>query len=637
MKRAGNVGNDRISVFGGDTCSEQEKKRNETIKRKRMNKRNLINGLITVLIAWNASAQHKVNSDRWAATDALGRKVREYKDAGDKRKDKYVAIFYWTWHQGNDDTTYQNKNITEIVRKYPEAMKDYNHPAWGTRKPGFFFWEEPLYGYYKTTDKWVLRKHAEMLADAGVDAVFFDCTNGSLTWQDSYEALMETWDQAQKDGVNVPKIAFMLPFGPAPHSLVSLRQLYRDVYQPKRYENLWFIWKGKPCIMAYPDNLTGDKTDKEIAQFFTFRPGQPDYVNGPNPKYKNQWSWLEVYPQHGYIKNADGGYEQVSVGIAQNANPVSKGRCSAFNLKDAYGRSFTVRNGFDPRVDSYLYGWNFLEQWDRAFELDPELVFITGWNEYTAGMWLPEHSWTGDPFSFVDQYNWECSRDIEPNKGWGDKGDVYYLQLVDQVRKFKGMSAPEKASAAKTIRPEDPEDWNDVKPYFAAYKGNTFARDNRGRYDRYYTNNTGRNDIVGAQVARDAENVYFYVETADKLTAPADKHWMMLFIDVDRDKSTGWNGYDFVVNRTNPQGGRAVIEKNHKGKWIWEEAAKSELVVKDRALVLSIPRKTLGLNGGHVNIEFKWNDNMQDEGNIMDFYENGDTAPGGRFNFVYEE
>lgn len=84
---------------------------------------------------------------------------------------------------------------------------------------------------------------------------FFDCTNGSLTWQESYEALLKTWDQAQKDGVKVPKIAFMLPFGPVPHSAVSLRQLYQDLYKPGRYQNLWFNWKGKPCIMAYPDNL----------------------------------------------------------------------------------------------------------------------------------------------------------------------------------------------------------------------------------------------------------------------------------------------------------------------------------------------------------------------------------------------
>ena len=600
-----------------------------------MKNRKIVFLCLIFLFTSHLSAQKSANSDHWVATDALNRKVREYKDAGDKRSDKFVAMFYWTWHQGKDDTTYQNKNVTEIVRQYPEAMKNYDHPAWGNKKPGFFFWEEPLFGYYKTTDRWVLRKHAEMLADAGVDAVFFDCTNGSFTWKESYEALMETWDQAQKDGVNVPKIAFMLPFGPVPHSLVSLRQLYNDIYKPGWYDNLWFIWKGKPCIMAYPDNLTEEETDKEIATFFTFRPGQPDYVNGP--VRNDQWGWLEVYPQHGYIKDAQGRYEQVSVGIAQNTCPEFKGHCSAFNMKDAYGRSYSGRNGFDPRPDGYLYGWNFQEQWDRAFELDPELVFITGWNEYTAGMWLPKDGWTGDPFSFVDQYNWECSRDIEPNKGWGDKGDVYYLQLIDNVRKFKGMDKQTKVSETKKINLKNFNDWNEVEPHYTSYKGNTMHRNNEGRYDQYYTNKTGRNDITGAKVARDDRNLYFFVETAENLTSSTDKHWMMLFIDVDRDKSTGWNGYDFVVNRLNPKKGNVIVERNYKGKWIWEEVILSKFVTKDNKLAFAIPREVLGLTGKTVNIEFKWNDNMQDEDNIMDFYVNGDTAPGGRFNYVYEE
>ena len=46
-----------------------------------------------------------VSSDSWAATDALGRKVRSYNDAPSKRDGKFVAMFFWTWHQGNDDTT----------------------------------------------------------------------------------------------------------------------------------------------------------------------------------------------------------------------------------------------------------------------------------------------------------------------------------------------------------------------------------------------------------------------------------------------------------------------------------------------------------------------------------------------------
>ncbi len=594
--------------------------------------------IIILLLVTNCSLSIYAQSINYGnglpATDALGRSLATYKEAGQK-KDKYVAMFYWTWHQGEDDTTYQVKNISEIVRKYPEAMQDYHHPAWGSKRPGFFFWEQPLLGYYKTTDPWVLRKHAEMLADAGVDAVFFDCTNGSLTWKESYEALMKTWDQAQKDGVNVPKIAYMLPFGPAPHSLVSLRQLYRDVYKPGRYQNLWFIWKGKPCIMAYPDNLTDSQEDREIAAFFTFRPGQPDYVDGP--KRNDQWGWLENYPQHGYVRGPDGRFEQVTVGIAQNAAPETKGHCSAFNLPGAQGRSFSQRNGFDPRPEGYLYGWNFQEQWDRAFELDPELVFVTGWNEYIAGQWLPQHGWTGDPFSFVDQFDWDHSRDIEPNKGWGDRGDVYYYQLIDYVRRFKGMNAPAIVSGPKTIRLGKAEDWHDVKPDYEHYRGNTFHRDHQGRYDQYYVNTTGRNDIVRAKVARDAFDVWFYVETADKLTPATDRNWMLLFIDVDRDKSTGWNGYDFVVNRVCPSGRKAVVERNVGNRWEWEKAAEARFAVKDNKLELEIPRDALGLKGKKIDLEFKWNDNMQENGNIMDFYVNGDTAPGGRFNFVYSE
>src|SRR5690625_180583 len=579
-------------------------------------------------------AQEAVNSDHWAFTDALGRKAAEYDEAGDERKDKVVAMFYWTWHQGKDDTNYPVKNITEIVRQYPEAMNDYDHPAWGDKKPGFFYWEEPLFGYYKTTDPWVLRKHAEMLADAKVDVVFFDCTNGSLTWEDSYEVLFEVWDQAQKDGVDVPKIAFMLPFGPMPNSLVSLRQLYRDVYEPGRYENLWFYWKGKPCIMAYPDNLEENREDKEIADFFTFRPGQPDYVDGP--QREDHWAWLENYPQHGYIPSKDGSYEQVAVGVAQNAGPSTDGHCSAFNLPGTYGRSYSYEKGFDPRVDGYLYGWNFQEQWERAFELDPELVFVTGWNEYIAGQWLPEHSWTGDPFSFVDQFDWDRSRDIEPNKGWGDKGDVYYLQLIDNVRKFKGMTEPPPVSPSRKIDWKNQQEWTDVNPYFAHYKGNVMERDHRGRYDQYYVNKSGRNDIVGARVSRDDRYIYFYVETAQELTSSSDRNWMMLFLDVDRDKSSGWYGYDSIINRLNPENGKAVLENNIGNRWEWEEKAEVDIHIDKDFLVLKVPKKLLGIIGEEVDIEFKWNDNMQENGNIMDFYVNGDTAPGGRFNFVYK-
>ena len=576
-----------------------------------------------------------VNSDYWAATDALGRKVGRYDD---RHPEKQVILFYWTWHERDDRPGSEVKNITDIVRAHPEAMQDADHPAW-QRQPGYFWWDEPLFGYYKTTDRWVLRKHAELLADAKVDAVFFDCTNGSFTWDASTDCLLEVWSQAQRDGVNVPHIGFLLPFGYSDASLKSLRHLYERLYSKGLYRSLWYYWDGKPCIMAYPDNLTDSPTDRAIRDFFTFRPGQPDYVNGPDPAHPNGWGWLENYPQHGYVPTPDGGYELVTVGVAQNACPETGGHCSAFNLPGAHSRSYSARHGFDPRPEGYLYGWNFAEQWDRAYELDPRAVFVTGWNEWIAGLWTPANSpWTGVPFSFVDEFDWDRSRDIEPVRSWGDRGDVYYLQLVDRVRRFKGTSSQPQPTPPQRMALGDWKAWEDVRPVYASYRGNTMHRDAQGCCDSHYTNVSGRNDIVEARVARDATYLYFYVRTDAALTLSSDPHWMMLLLDTDRSKLTGWQGYDYVVNYRSPRKGKVFVQRSRQDKWLWDDCGEGQMRVDGNRLMLRLPRAVLGLAPDErLDFEFKWSDNMQDEGHVMDFYVNGDVAPGGRFNYVFSE
>lgn len=597
----------------------------------------------TVAVLGTLPLGARTHSDQWGLTDALGRTSRSYSEAGEKDPGRFVGMFYWTWHQGfddgdgaRDDKNVKVKNIREVLEQHPEAIRDYNHPAWGEGKerPSTFYWDEPIFGYYRTDDPWVLRKHAEMLADAGVDAVFFDCTNGSLLWEASTEALMATWSQAMKDGVNVPKIVFMLPFAPSADSKKSLLRVYDILYSKERYKDLWFYWKGKPLIMAYPDNLSGEGKEGKIRDFFTFRPGQPDYVQGPVPG-SDQWGWLEVYPTHGYAPDPKTGkFEQCTVGVGQNAGSWSEGHCCAFTIPDTYGRSFSRTLGRDLRTEGYLYGRNIQEQWDRAIdELKPELVFVTGWNEWTSGMWNESHGWS-NPLSFVDQFDADHSRDIEPTRGWGDKGDVYYQQLVDNVRRFKGMDRPEESSPAKTICLGVSSDWDDVLPRYTAYRGNTFHRDADGRNDRHYTDTSGRNDIVGAQTTHDFENVYFRVETADALTPSTDPNWMMLFIDSDNNPSTGWNGYDYIVNRVSPEMGKVTVEKYAGEGWNWVPAGKGDFKVTGNFLEISVPKKTVGL-GSQPDFAFKWADNLQHPGDPLDFYVSGDTAPGGRFNYIY--
>ena len=200
--------------------------------------------LMAVGINVTISAQSvTAESDQWAFTDGIGRTARDHEVAGDRRENKFVGLFYWTWHENRHNDSKRVVNITKTVAEHPEAMNDYNSPYWGgSQKPDVFFWGEPIYGYYQTTDKWVLRKHAEMLADAGIDVVFFDCSNGSFLWLDSFNALCEVWQQAKQDGVNVPKIAFLLPFTYNDSSLASLRNLYIYYYRPQanKYSDLWF-------------------------------------------------------------------------------------------------------------------------------------------------------------------------------------------------------------------------------------------------------------------------------------------------------------------------------------------------------------------------------------------------------------
>ena len=42
-----------------------------------------------------------------------------------------------------------------------------------------------------------------------------------------------------------------------------------------------------------------------------------------------------------------------------------------------------------------------------------------------------------------------------------------------------------------------------------------------------------------------------------------------------------------------------------------------------------------GKGSAPVRLDFKWADNLQHPGDIMDFYLSGDVAPAARFNFRY--
>ena len=100
------------------------------------------------------------------------------------------------------------RDVSRILSADPSALSKPDSPLWGgIGEP--HYWGEPLFGYYRSTDPWVLRRHAHLLADAGIDTLVFDTTNAA-TYPDVYLKLCEVFSAIRSEGGRTPQIAFMV-------------------------------------------------------------------------------------------------------------------------------------------------------------------------------------------------------------------------------------------------------------------------------------------------------------------------------------------------------------------------------------------------------------------------------------------
>lgn len=583
---------------------------------------------ITLVLAAQAAAGEVTSTPAssnpgvpWPATDALSRRVPSGRETRGPRADRFVGIFYFEWlvsgmpipraPEGNGPY-----NVSAILARDSKAGASAASPPWG-RVGEYHFWGEPLFGYYRSDDPWVVRRHLHLLADAGIDVLILDATNAE-TYRTVYTTLCAEAARIRASGGRAPKLTFMLNT----NARQTARTLFKEFYEPGLSRDMWFQWEGKPLLICDPK-----ETDDDLKAFFTLRRAHWPFtmVNTPYA-----WHWEATYPQpYGYTTDPKTP-EQVNVSVAQNLS-AKDGQVANMSSGQARGRSFhsgsqSITNG------SVIHGFNFQEQWERALELDAPFVMVTGWNEWIAGRWgKPE-----EPPLFVDQDDQEFSRDIEPMRG--GHGDNYYYQLVANVRRYKGAAPIPRASTPKSMRVKRGfEAWRDVAPEFLDHAGETEPRAFAGVGGMSYTNTTGRNDFLTLKVARDRQQVFFYVQTAEAITPARGSNWMWLLIDADQNAATGWAGYDFIVNRAVDASGRHWLERN-TGGWNWERVSAVELKVEGRELQLAIPRRALGLRTGttQTRLDFKWADNLQRAGDVMDFYLSGDAAPEGRFNYRYE-
>lgn len=560
----------------------------------------------------HAAEQRDTMPDTWAATDALGRTLPMNAEVCGPKANRTVGIFYFNWHAafGNKEV----HDIAKILKANPAA------PPWGPVQAPHY-WSEPRFGYYRPDDPWVISKHVQMLTDAGVDMLVLDATNG-FTYDAEREALCAVLEQMKAEGHRVPQIAM---FAYAQHNAV-VQHLWETFYKPGKHRELWFQWKGKPLLLTPPDGLS-----EEVKAFFTLRTswawtrGQPWFGDG-----KDKWPWLDTAPQVPGWHESPGQAECVPVGVSQH-------------VTSNIGRSYHGSRQPPPAEYRPAEGLYFDEQWKHALPHDPEFLFITGWNEWVAQRFLSDGSMTflgrvlpaGETF-FVDLYDEEFNRDIEPMRG--GYGDNTYWQMLANIRRYKGARPVPAASPAKTIAiPGDFAQWADVKSVYFDDLHDTTHRDHDGVPGAgRYTNKTGRNDLDTVHVAHDAKHLAFHITTREPLTPATDADWMVLLIDADQDAKTGHLGYELRINQTRSADDKASVERwNDK---TWEPISTATLQVGAKELHLAFERATIGLSTDKpLRLDFKWTDNIQATSDAIDFLDQGDTAPNARFNYRYTQ
>lgn len=599
-----------------------------------MNK--LVLGLMAGVAASTAVAADTVTwdtwPDTWVAVDELGREVAS-SDKGVTREEvdenTSVGMFYYLWHGQHNDS---HKDISKLLEADPD------NPDWGSE--GYMHWgSRPWLGYYKGGDPYIVARHLQMLVDAGVDWLFFDCTNAQIYSANVQTVITECMNR-DKLGMKYPKLAFMVHSSPAG----TITQIYNRFYRNKpQYDKLWYKLDGKPLALAPAQELTA--VSDEVKNAFNFRNSwawrQMQYDLG------EEWSWLEYYPQKmGWAKKYDPEslmtrkvYEQISVSVAQHATT-------------KVGKSY--HNGSQPKIDKYGMceetpkGLYFQEQWNQAIKEHPPVVMVTQFNEWIAQRFvINSKSQYGDvrpgatakigETYFVDVYSPEFSRDLEPSAHPSVR-DNYYLQLVSNVRKYRGVhKIPEPTRSFSVAIKGDFAQWDEETIEYRDDKEDCIYTSKAVQAEETFDRET--NDIIRAKVTKDTDYYYFYVETMEPLTPfETSNRWMRLLINSACDYTKGWHGYDYMVAKDESTGKYSLMKNAEAGKFSWTTVKEVDFRLEGCRMHLVVPRKLIaGHHGVEKDFDFKWADNIPGaDPDIMSFISEGDVAPNGRFNYRYK-
>ena len=442
---------------------------------------------------------------------------------------------------------------------------------------------------------------------------------------------MKILHEMNEQGYDAPGVVFYTNTNAA----TMIKNLYQEIYAQNLYPDTWFRIDGKPVMIG--------PADANIDDFFTMKINQ--WPTEPE-NHIDAWPWMDgKRPQYIY-KDNEGNKSAINVSVAQHSSTWRFSdsiydRMDRANLGRSYGEAKLNEKLTDKYYDAiaadpelYKQGLNFQAQWDVAHKADVPFVLVTGWNE-----WIAQRQSTSTEYAhFVDLASVEFSRDIEMMKG--GYFDNYYMQLAFNIQKYKGTSPIILQDARHPINVTGGfEQWDAISVTYTDYVKDCRDRDFNGYGNQVYTDTTGRNDFTAFKITHDTKNAYFYAETRFDITKPdTESSWMQLFIDADRNVETGWYGYDYIVNYAAKDEFTTTVAKYNgsDNAFSFEVVGEVSYRVKGNQMMIAVPLELLGIQHcDYMNFHFKWVDSDSRMTTMEQFYTEGDVAPLGRLNYVF--
>ncbi len=553
-----------------------------------------------------------------------------------------VGIFYFLWMGEHGD--YGVLDMEKIIAAAGEDKAgSIKTAAWGPLNAMHHF-AEPLFGYYYSNDEWVIRKHMELLSNAGVDFLYFDTTN-LKSYVHNVKKIMKVCHEMNEQGFDAPQITFYTHTNAA----ARVREVYDSIYSQNLYPDTWYYVDGKPLMIA--------PKSANINDFFTIKQDMWPYEE---PK-ENSWPWIDMAWPPRVFEDEDGRMTTVSVAQQSGAGWFAASRLygDRTNRGRSYDGAFRKKNGVytlvtgsyrqlqkDPE-NSYKYGYNIQSQFAQAYLTEADYVLVAGWNEWVAER--QHHNFSGlnlaeDAVVFIDTCGVEFSRDIEMTRGY--YFDCYYMQLIQNLQVLKGTAPTIVQDGRKTINITGAFDqWDSIPVTYRDVNGDAIERDAMTFGKTPVKDTSNRNDIVASKVSVDKENLYFYIETASAIRkAEDDSTWMNIYLDTDNvvdenGKPNGWYGYDYIINYERVDDFTTKIAKCNTtdGSYGFETVGEASIQVNDNKMMVSVPLSALGVTEyKQMYFTFKIADSDTKITTMEQFYTDGDVAPLGRTNFVFQ-